>query len=85
MKGIAVITDPGRCTYPLEVNKILKCLKRNHAPPFEVTLFTLFCFFFTRANKECILRKSKRRQRNLAVINLIKSSIITLYNEKMLT
>ena len=26
---VAVITDP------LEVNKILGCLKRNHAPPFE--------------------------------------------------
>lgn len=35
MKGIAVITDPGRCTYPLEVNKILKCLKRNHVAPFD--------------------------------------------------
>jgi len=29
MKVIAVIT------YPFEVNKILKCLKRNNAPPFD--------------------------------------------------
>jgi len=29
MKIIAVITDPS------EVDKILECLKRNHAPPFD--------------------------------------------------
>jgi hypothetical protein len=29
MKVIAVITDP------FEVNKILECLKRNNAPPFD--------------------------------------------------
>jgi len=29
MKIIAVVTDPS------EVNKILECLKRNNAPPFD--------------------------------------------------
>ena len=29
VKVTAVITDPS------EVNKILECLKRNHAPPFD--------------------------------------------------
>jgi hypothetical protein len=29
MKVVAVITDPS------EVNKILECLKRNNAPPFD--------------------------------------------------
>jgi hypothetical protein len=35
MKGVAVITDPCECKHSLEVNKILECLKRNNAPPFE--------------------------------------------------
>jgi hypothetical protein len=35
MKVIAIITDPGGCTHPLEVQKILACHKRNKAPPFE--------------------------------------------------
>jgi hypothetical protein len=35
LKVIAVITDPDGCTHPLEVNKILECLKRNNAPPFD--------------------------------------------------
>jgi len=26
---------PGECKHSLEVNKILECLKRNHAPPFD--------------------------------------------------
>ncbi len=29
MRIVAVITDP------YEVNKVLECLKRNHAPPFD--------------------------------------------------
>jgi len=35
MKVISVVTDPGGCTPPLEVNKIMECLKRNNAPPFD--------------------------------------------------
>ena len=35
MRIVAVITDPGECKHSLEVNKILECLKRNHAPPFD--------------------------------------------------
>jgi hypothetical protein len=35
LKVIAVITDPGGCILPLEVQKILKCLKHNKAPPFD--------------------------------------------------
>jgi hypothetical protein len=35
MKVLAVITDPSGCVHPLEVHKILECLKRNKAPPFE--------------------------------------------------
>ena len=34
LKVIAVITEPGGCTHPLEVRKILECFMRNHAPPF---------------------------------------------------
>ncbi len=26
---------PGECKHSLEVNKILECLKRNHASPFD--------------------------------------------------
>ncbi|MBA7704139.1 hypothetical protein ES703_112939 [subsurface metagenome] len=35
LKVIAVITEPGGCIHPLEVRKILECLKRNHDPPFD--------------------------------------------------
>jgi hypothetical protein len=35
MRIVAIMTDPGECTHSLEVNKILGCLKRNHAPPFD--------------------------------------------------
>jgi len=35
MRIVAVITDPGECKHSLEVNKILECLKRNNAPPFD--------------------------------------------------
>jgi len=35
MKVISVVSDPGGCTPPLEVNKIMECLKRNNAPPFD--------------------------------------------------
>jgi len=35
MRVIALITDPDECKHSLEVNKILECLKRNNAPPFD--------------------------------------------------
>ncbi len=35
LKVIAVITEPGKYRYLLEVRKTLEFLKRNHAPPFD--------------------------------------------------
>jgi hypothetical protein len=35
MRVIAIINDPGECKHSHEVNKILECLKRNNAPPFD--------------------------------------------------
>ena len=35
MRLIAMINDPGECKHSHEVNKILECLKRNNAPPFD--------------------------------------------------
>ena len=35
MRIVAIINEPGECKHSLEVNKILECLKRNHAPPFD--------------------------------------------------
>ena len=35
MKITAIITEPGECKHTREVSKILECLKRNHAPPFD--------------------------------------------------
>jgi len=35
VKVIAVITNPGEYKHSHEVRKILECLKRNHAPPFD--------------------------------------------------
>ena len=35
MRIVALITEPGECKHSHEVTKILECLKRNHAPPFD--------------------------------------------------
>ena len=47
MRILTVITDPGDCTHSLKVRKILGCLKRNHAPPFDkiVTKISLSGFY----------------------------------------
>jgi len=42
MQVIAIITDPGECKHSLEVNKILECLKRNNAPPFDKAATKVF-------------------------------------------
>ena len=41
----STIHDPGECKHSLEVNKILECLKRNNAPPFDKVTKVLILIF----------------------------------------
>ena len=56
MRVIAIITDPGECKHSLEVNKILECLKRNNAPPFDKDALkaSLFSCPYTSMKEELI-------------------------------
>jgi len=70
----AVIIDPGGCTHPLEVQKILECLTRNKAPPFDKVALNV-CLLILMSEHIDEIRKNM--ERSMPVI--IARNVLKLY------